>query len=187
MTGFIFNVIGTAGAQRLAKEGIRWEGKTRSVLVLLKNETLKRKLNEVKKTLVQKKREEFKGKEQPRKASFSFVICYNCRGTGHTMKSCTSESKVVSKMIERKAESVDMGKKKVKIIDENGFTKVVNSQRTPSPTPGPVTQSPVLKLRIMKLKSDWDDPGEVKTRRLIEKAEQDEWKVKGPFTGPSQW
>ena len=42
------------------------------------------------------------------------------------MKSCTSTSRAVSKKIKRKAETSDKGKKKVKIIDEDGFTKVVN-------------------------------------------------------------
>ena len=43
------------------------------------------------------------------------------------MKSCTSASKVVYEKIERKAESVDKEKKRMKIINNDGFTKVVNT------------------------------------------------------------
>ena len=42
------------------------------------------------------------------------------------MKSCTSASRVVSKNIERKAEVKNKRTKKVKVIDNKGFTKVVN-------------------------------------------------------------
>ena len=43
------------------------------------------------------------------------------------MKSYTSASRAVSKKIERKAELVDKGKKRVKIIDDDRCTKVVNT------------------------------------------------------------
>ena len=43
------------------------------------------------------------------------------------MKSCTLASRAVSKETERKAESADKGKKRVKIINDDGFTKVVNT------------------------------------------------------------
>ena len=69
--------------------------------MLSKDETIKGKMNTVKKILVQKKKEEAKGKnQQTSKAPFSFVICYNCRGKGHIIKSCMSASSVVSKKIE---------------------------------------------------------------------------------------
>ena len=184
--GFIFDVVSAAEVERLVREVIKWEGKTRRVSVLKKNKTLKRRLSEIKKTLVQKKKEEAKTNQELRKAPFSFVICYNCRGKRHTMKSCTSASRAVSKKIERKAVTVDKGKKRVKIIDEDGFTKVVHTQRTPSPTPGPAPKSPAPELRIVELKSDWDEIEEEKTKKLVKKAEQDGWKVKGPLTSPSR-
>lgn len=43
------------------------------------------------------------------------------------MKSYTSASRAVFKKIERKVISVDKRKKKVKIIDNNWFTKVINT------------------------------------------------------------
>ena len=138
ITDFNFDVIGAAEAERLVKNRIKWKGKTRRVSVLRKGKRMEEKINSMKKTLVQKRKEEFKGKDQQlRKAPFSFVICYNCRGKGHTIKSCTIASRAVSKKIERKAESADKGNKRVKIIDEGEFTKVVNTQSTPSETPGP--------------------------------------------------
>ena len=70
------------------------------------------------------------------------------------MKSCTSASRAVSKKIERKAEPIDKGKKRGKIMDNDRFTKVVNIQRTPSPTPGPALKTTVPEPRIVKLVSD---------------------------------
>ena len=102
-----------------------------------------------------------------------FVICYNCGGKGHTIKSCTSASRTVSKKIERMAESADKGKNRVKIINDNGFTKVVNTQRTPSPTPGPASKTLVPEPRIVELRSDWDEIEEAKTKAIVERAEQD--------------
>ena len=62
----------------MVKNSIKWEGKRRRVLVLRKGEMIKGKTHTIKKTLVQKRKEEVKGKDQqPRKAPFSFVICYN--------------------------------------------------------------------------------------------------------------
>ena len=43
MIGFIFDVIGVAEAERLVKNGIRWEGKTRRVLLLRKGKAEKQK------------------------------------------------------------------------------------------------------------------------------------------------
>ena len=148
---------------------------------------MKGKWNEVRKSAVQKRKEKIKGKGQPKKTPFLFVIWHNCKGKGHTMNSCISASRAVYKKIERKAEMVEKGKKRVKIIDKDGFTKVVNMQRTPSSTPGPAPESPAPEPRIVELKSDWDDLGEKKTKKLIKKAEQDGWKMKGPLTGPSRY
>ena len=78
--------------------------------------------------LVHKRKEEVKKEgQQPSKVPFLFVICYNCGGKGHSMKTCILGNRAVFKKIERKAMSVDKGKKKVNIIDDDGFTKVVNS------------------------------------------------------------
>ena len=103
MTGFIFDVVGAAKAERLVKEGIRWEGKIRRVSVLRKGESRKPKATTIlsKKTLVQMKGKETtkRGGQPSRKALFLFVVCYNCGGKGHTMKSCTSASRAVSKKI----------------------------------------------------------------------------------------
>ena len=126
MTGFMFDVVGVAEAERLGKNGIKWEGKIRRVSVLRKGEEGRQRSPSIKKTLVQTKKKEEetrKGGQQSRKAPFSLVICYNCGEKGHTMKSCTSVSMAVSKKIERKAESVDKGKKRIKIIDDDRFTK----------------------------------------------------------------
>ena len=103
------------------------------------------------------------------------------------MKNCTSASRAVYKKIERKAETVDKGKKRVKVIDEDGFTKVVNTQSTPSLTPEPALKFQVLELRIVEVKLDWDEIEEAKLKSLVKKAEKDGWKVKGPLTGPSRW
>ena len=106
-------------AERLAYSRIKWEGKTKRVSGMRKGNLGKQKTSPSKKVLVQKKKEEIKkGGQQPSKAPFSFVICYNCGGRGHTMKSCTSASKAVSKKIERKAVQMDKGQKKVKIIHD---------------------------------------------------------------------
>ena len=103
------------------------------------------------------------------------------------MKSCSSASRAVSKKIERKEGAGNKNKKRVKIIDDEGFTKVVNTQRTPSPTPGPALKTPIPEPRIVELVSDWDKIEEAKTKKLVKKAEKDGWKVKGPLTGPSRW
>ena len=50
--GFICDVIGAAEAERLVKNGIKWEGKTRRVLVLRKGEDGRQKLPITKKVLV---------------------------------------------------------------------------------------------------------------------------------------
>lgn len=101
------------------------------------------------------------------------------------MKSCTSVNRAVSKKIESRVESVNKRKKTVKIIDDDGFTKVVNTQRIPSPTPGRVRKTPVPELRIVELVSDWDGIEVAKIKTIVEGAKQDGWKVKGPLTGPS--
>ena len=101
------------------------------------------------------------------------------------MKSYTSASKAVSKKIERRAEPVDKGKKRMMIINDDGFTKVVNTQRTPSPTPGPALKTPIIELKIVELVSDWAEIEEEKTKVLVERVERDGWKVKRPLTGPS--
>ena len=115
------------------------------------------------------------------------MTSYNCRGKGHSTKSCRPASRAVSKKIERKEEPVAKRKKRMKVINDNGFGKVVNTQRTPSPTPGPALKTPIPELRIVKLVSDWDEVQVVKTKVLVEKTEKDRWKVKGPLTGPFQW
>ena len=76
---------------------------------------------------LKRKEEAKKGGQQTSKASFSFVICYNCRGRVHTRKSCTSASRVVSKIIDWKAGLVEKVKKQMKIIDDDRFTKVFNT------------------------------------------------------------
>ena len=83
------------------------------------------------------------------------------------MKSRMAASRVVSKMIERKAGLKDKGKTKVKIIDDDRFTRVVNTQRTPSLTPGPAPNTPVPEIRIVELVSDWDKIEEAKTKTLV--------------------
>ena len=82
------------------------------------------------------------------------VICYNGGGKGHSMKSCISATWAVSKKSERTAGPVDKGKKRVKIIDDEGFTKVVKTQSTASRTSGPVPKTPILAPRIVELVSD---------------------------------
>ena len=47
--------------------------------------------------------------------------------------------------------------KRVKIIDDDGFTKVVNTERTSSPTPGLAPKTLVPKPRIVELRLDWDE------------------------------
>ena len=187
VTGFIFDVIGAAEAERLVKNGIKWEGKTKKVSVLKKGETGRNKAPPPVKTLMQikKKEEAVKGGHQQKKVPFSFVICYNCGGKEHTMKSCTLASGAVSKKIERRVGQVDNGKKRMKIIDDNSFTKVVNTQRTPSPTPGPAPKTPVPEPRVVELVSDWDEIEKAKMKVMVERAERDGWKVKGPLTGRS--
>ena len=92
----------------------------------------------------------------------------------------------MSKKIERKVELADKGKKRVKIIDNAGFTKVVNTQKTLSSTPRPAPKTPIPNPRIVELVLDWDEVEAVKTKALVEMAERNEWKVKGPLTGPSR-
>lgn len=135
---------------------------------------------------IQKRKEEVRKEgEQPKKALFSFVICYNCRGKGYTMKSCTSASRAVFKKIERKTVLVDKGKKQMKIINDDSFIKVANIHSTPSPTPGPALKTPIPKARIVELRSHWDRVEAAKTKVIVERAEQDEWKINGPLTGLS--
>ena len=75
----------------------------------------------------------------------------------------------------------------MKIIDDDWFTKVVNTQRTPIPTMGPAPKTPVPEPRIVELRSDWGEIEEAKTKAMVERAERDRWKVKGPLTSPSRW
>lgn len=188
VTGFIFDVVGADEAERLVKNALKWEGKMRRLLVLRKSEIRKGKMDIEKKTLVQKKKGEVTEKIQlPYKASFSFVICYNCGGKGHPIKSCTSASRVVHKKIERKEELVGKGKKRVKIIDDNGFTEVVNTQRTSSPTPGPAPTTLTPEPRMVELVCDWNEVEMTKTKAMVAKVEQEGWKVKGPLTGSFHW
>lgn len=58
VTGFIFDVIGAAEAERLLKNGIKWEGKTRKVSVWRKGETGKQNTSSLKKMLLQTKQKE---------------------------------------------------------------------------------------------------------------------------------
>ena len=156
--------------------------------MLRKEDSEKQKTAPLTKVIVQKKRSEVKNAEQQlRKLSLLFVICYNCRGKVHIIKSGISASRTMSKKSKRKAVSVNNGKKKVTIIDKDGFTKVVNTQRTLSPTPGLASRTPIQERRIVKLVSDWDEVEIVKTKVLVEKVALDGWKVKGHLPGPSQW
>ena len=52
MTGFNFDVVSAGKAERLVKKGIKWEEKTRRMLVLRKNKTMQGKWNKVRKMLV---------------------------------------------------------------------------------------------------------------------------------------
>ena len=101
-----------------------------------------------------KKKEDKKEVQQLRKVSFCFVISYNCGGKRYTIKSYTSTSRAVCKKIERKAGTAEKMKKRVKIIDDNGFPKVVNSPRTPSPTLGPAPKTLTLQPKNLELVSD---------------------------------
>ena len=87
------------------------------------------------------------------------------------MKSCTSASRAVFKKIRRKVEPMNKGKKRKKIIDDNRFTKVVNTQRTPSLTSGPALKTSTSEPRIVELVLDWDEIEVAKTKVLVEKAE----------------
>ena len=93
-------------------------------------------------------------KVEPRKAPFSFMNYYNCGGKEHSMKSCISASRTVSKKIKKKTEAADKRKKMVRIIDDDKFTKVVNTQRTLSPMPGPAPKTPIPEPRMVELVSD---------------------------------
>ena len=89
------------------------------------------------------------------------------------MKSCTSSSRVEYKKIERKVVLVDKWKKKVRIIDDDGFTKVVNTQRTMSTTLRPAPKTSIPEPRIVELVSDWNKVEVAKTKALVEKTGQD--------------
>lgn len=129
----IFDVIGGAEVERLVKNGIKWEGRIRRVSVLREWVSEKKRMTPPKKVLVQKRKEEAKkGGHQPSKVSFSFGICSNCGGKGHSMKTYTSASKAVFKKIQKKLKLAQKWKKKLKIIDDDGFNKVVNTQRITS-------------------------------------------------------
>lgn len=52
---------------------------------------------------------------------------------------------------------------------------------------GPALTTLIPEPSIMKPKLDWDEVEVAKTKALVEKAEQDEWKVKERLTGPSCW
>lgn len=54
--GFIFDVIEAAEAERLVKNGIKWEGRTRKVSVLRKGELRKQSTVPLMKKLVQKEK-----------------------------------------------------------------------------------------------------------------------------------
>ena len=104
--------------------------------------------------MVQKNSKEVKkGEQQASKACFLFFIRYNCGEKEQTMKRCMASSRVLSKKIERNAVTMDNGKKKVKIINIERFTKGVNSKRTPSPTQGPALKTTVLEQRICYVSS----------------------------------
>ena len=64
MTGFIFDVIGAAEAQKFVKNKVKLEGKMRRVLVLRTVESGNQKPATPKKVLVQKTKEEGKKGEQ---------------------------------------------------------------------------------------------------------------------------
>lgn len=174
VTEFIFNIVEVAEAESLVKNGIKWQGKPITVSVLRKGELGRQKTPFLTKVGRQKKREEAKKKgPQVNKTPFSFMICNNCRGKGHTMKNCTSASRAVSKKIKRRAESADKGKKKGTIIDEDRFTKVVNIQKTSNPTPEPAPKIPIPEPRIVELVLDWNKVKAAKTKAIVEKVEQD--------------
>ena len=97
ITGFTCNIVGSVEAERVVKNRIKWEVKIRRLSVVRKGEQGKTKALLHVKVLVQKKNEEGKKEEQLRKTSFSFVICYNCRGKGCIMKSCMSAGKTMFK------------------------------------------------------------------------------------------
>ena len=128
---------------------------TRRVSVLKKGESGTLRTTPATKTAPKKKRTEMNsGGQQGRKALVSFVICYNCGGKWHTMKSCSSASSRMSKKIKRKAEAGNKETKRIKIIDKDGFTKIVNTQRTSCPTPGQAPKTPTPELGIVELVSD---------------------------------
>ena len=103
------------------------------------------------------------------------------------MKSCTSASMQVYKKIERKAESVDKWKKKVKIINNDEFTKVVNVYRTIRTIRGPAPRTTISELSIVELVSNYYEVETEKMKTMIEKVELDGWNVKGPLTSPCCW
>ena len=80
---------------------------------------------------------------------------------------------MVSYKIEREAVWVDKEKKKMKIIDDDRFAKVVNMQRTPSPTPGITPQTLIQKTMIVELVLDWDELEAMKKKLMIVKEEPD--------------
>ena len=87
------------------------------------------------------------------------------------MKSYTSSSRAVSKKIKRKVETAEEGKKRVKIIDKDRFTIVVNIQKTPSPTTGPALKTPVSEPSIVEVMLAWDELEASKMKAIVEKAE----------------
>lgn len=54
----------------------------------------------------------------------------------------------------------------MKIIDNDGFTKVVNTKRTPSPILGPDSKIPAPEPKIVELVLDCDEVEEAKTKVL---------------------
>lgn len=57
VTGFIFDIVEAAEAERLVKKEIRWKEKTRRILVLRKGKTWKQKTTSSSKVPVQKRKE----------------------------------------------------------------------------------------------------------------------------------
>ena len=123
---------------------------------------------------IQKKTKEVKkGGQQPSKSPFSFVIYYNSKGKGYSMKGYTSASRVVCKKIERRGQLAEKGKNSMKIMDDNGFTKVVNTQRSLRPTLEAALKTPIPEPRIVLWVLNWDEVEATKTKAIVERAERD--------------
>ena len=92
--------------------------------------------------------------QQPSKATVSFLVYYNCRGKRHGIKSCLAANRAMFKMLDRKHMLMNKGMNKLKIINKDGFLKVRNTARTPSPNPKAATKILVSKLRMLELVLD---------------------------------